>query len=244
MAGHGKTVAGQALLEPGDVGQRGGLEDLLLAGDLLQVGPGNQPGRGQLAPGKLRPRVLLARRCDVAVAQDVVGLDLVAGGDVAHQLDHALGLRGGVGLVPSERVVEETAVDDLDADGTGVQGRHAPPTAHSGMVGTPAFIDQPVDGGWIDVHQVVAADGPFGEDLQRTLEHPGGVVQHDELHPALLADGGVAGVDAAAAGAGRQQGGQQQGGAGAHAPHQEKGRPAGRPVPSSGNWRVGACALF
>src|SRR5690606_5873673 len=113
----------------------------------LSVGPDAKAGVGQAFPGEHRARVELAQGRDVAVADDVSRLDAVALHDVLEQYDQRLDLRLAVGVPHAPGGgVGEARVDDLDADGSGVEPGPALPLAVAGMPGATTFIHQLIDG--------------------------------------------------------------------------------------------------
>ncbi|MNN95330.1 hypothetical protein D3C81_2141170 [compost metagenome] len=73
------------------------------------------------------------------------------------------------------------------------------------MPGTAVFVHQAIDLRRPVADQVVAADAVAGQHAQGAVHVGGGVVQHHVLHPAALAHGGVAVVDAQPAGAAAEQ---------------------------------------
>jgi hypothetical protein len=119
------------------------------------------------------------------------------------QHDQVLDLRFAVGVPePPAGAIAEPRVDDLDANGTGVEPGPALPLAVAGMPGTVLLVHQLVDGGGLVIaDQVVAADLAMGQQGQGALQRCRGVVDDDELGALIVIDRRVAGVDARAAGA-------------------------------------------
>jgi len=196
----------QRFLEPGDARQvRGVLR--LEACHRLRVGPDAQAFLGQALPWEQRPRVQLAQRRDIAVTDDVSGVDAVARADVLEQHLQGFHLRFGI-RVPhaARRRVAEPWVDDLDPDGAGVQPGAAHPLAFPGMPGALAFIHQLVDGARsVVADQVMAADLTMGQQRQGAFEVGRGVMDDHELHAVVMVDRRVAGIQARAAGAAAEQ---------------------------------------
>lgn len=204
--------AGQLVLEPGRVRRQGGVERNL-GRHLHRVGPGDQAGIGQLLPGEARARVLLAAGCDVRVADDALGPDVVALGDVAHQGNDLVHLRLRVGRVDAAQLrVLVAGVDDLDADGRRIQIAVPRPEARPRMPGPPVLIHQLVDRRRLVPHQVMRAHLPArGQHLQRFLPIQRRVVQDDEQRSAVLRHGGIRPVDLGAGGFSRRAGGRRAG---------------------------------
>ncbi|MNL07070.1 hypothetical protein D3C87_1277300 [compost metagenome] len=189
------TEAGKLCLVPTDARQLC-IELSLLAGHSLLVRPDADAFRRQTFPREQRARVKLAQRRDVAMANDVARADVVTLADVLEQDDQGLHLRFAVGIPETAgRGVLETRIDDLDADGAGVQPGPALPLAFSGVPGPQVFIHQFVDGRvFVVTDQVMAADFAMGQQLQRTLQRGGGVMHHHELDTAVVIGGRVTGV--------------------------------------------------
>src|SRR3546814_6591181 len=95
-------------------------------------------------------------RRNVAVADDVGRLDLVAGDDVFQQCDQGLYLCGVVGY---PRAVLLARIDDFNTDRTAIHVGASIPLTDAGMPGPAAFIHQLVYMGLCFVgDQVVTAD--------------------------------------------------------------------------------------
>jgi hypothetical protein len=132
---------------------------MLQALDEHEVGvrPRDQPGVVQLLPREVRTRILLAAGGDVGVADDALGLDVMALLDVAHQCDDLVDLRLRERRIDAAgRAVHIARVDDLDADGRGVQVAVPAPEAGAGMPAAAVLVDQRVADGRVVAHQVVA----------------------------------------------------------------------------------------
>ena len=63
------------------------------------------------------------------------------------------------------------------------------------MPGQATLVDQAVDGGWLDVDEVMAADPTSRQNLQRIGKVQVGVMQHDEARTTLVIEALIAGVD-------------------------------------------------
>ena len=88
----------------------------------VSIRPDTQPGIGQALPREQWPRVQLAQRGDVTVADDMAWFDVVAFDNVLEQRDQRLDLRLAVRVPdPAVRGVGKARVDDLDTNGRGVQ---------------------------------------------------------------------------------------------------------------------------
>src|SRR5690606_33947900 len=101
---------------------------------------------GQLLPGEQRPRVELALRCDITVADDPLRRQAVALQNVLEQRNQLvdLVLIPGVPLPPLGGIAV-AGMDDLNTDGTGVQPGAPLPAAIPGMPGAAVLVHQPVD---------------------------------------------------------------------------------------------------
>lgn len=120
--------------------------------------------------------------------------------DVLEQHDQRVDLIRGERLpVATARRVVITLVDQFDADGAGVEPGTPLPLADADVPGPAVFVHQAVDGRRRIADQVVAAHIGLRQQVQRALQIGRGVVQHDVLHTAVLAGGGVAVIDAQAA---------------------------------------------
>ena len=200
------------LLKPGDARQLSVIPSLS-AGNRLGIGPDAETCVCQTFPGEQRAGVELARRRNIAVTDDVLRVDFVARGNVLEQGDQGLDLTFGIRVPdPTLRRVAKALVDDFDTDGAGIQPGAAFPLAFAGVPGALVFIHQFVEGRRGIANQVVAAHRTVGEQLKRALQRGRCVMQHDELHTAVVIDRRMAGVHARPAGTtGQQQGRQNQG---------------------------------
>ncbi len=208
VAGYPITLRRQCLLEPADRRQPRRGVVCLRRRHRAGIRPGHQALLGQTRPGKQRPRIDLALRRDVAVADDGARFQAMTRHDVLEQYHQRIDLRLRVGIPepPSVRALLVALIDQLDADRGGVQPGTPVPFALPGMPGAAILVHQAVDGRRRLTDQVVAAHIAPAEQLQRARQVGGGVMQHDELDAAVVADRAVAGVDAWAAGtAGQQQ---------------------------------------
>ncbi|CEG53621.1 hypothetical protein PXNS11_30079 [Stutzerimonas xanthomarina] len=218
VARHPVTLRSQCILEPGDRRQPGRCIAHPLGRHRIGVGPGQQPLLGQAFPGEQRPRIDLALRSDVAVADDGARLEVVTRHDVLEQHHQRVDLLRGV-RIPEPAPVgafHVAAVDQLNADRCGVEPGAPVPLTLAGMPGAAVFIHQPVDGRRRLADQVVAADVAAAEQLQRAGQVGRGVMQDDELGAAIVAGRAVAGIDARTTGATGQQQEHQDGGDGFH----------------------------
>ena len=98
----GITRAGQLCLKPAD-GWQLYFELCLLARYRLLIRPDSQAFGSQTLPGEQRPRIKLAQRGDVAVADDAAGVDGVTLADVLEQDDQGLDLVFAVGIPEGAR---------------------------------------------------------------------------------------------------------------------------------------------
>src|SRR5690606_41979022 len=87
------------------------------------------------------------------------------------------------------------SLDPLDPSRPGVGPGPAPPLAVAGMPGPAVLVHQLVDGRRRLTDQIVAADAIALEDIQRALQVTRGVVQHNELHTAVMAHRGMSRVE-------------------------------------------------
>lgn len=162
----------------------------------------------QLGPGEQGAGVDFPSYRNIAVPDDVARLDPVARDQILEQQNQGLDLRGRIRR-PGVRLLAR--IDDLDADRGRIQADLLIPPALAGMPGAAVFVHQAIHLRPILVgDQVVAADVLLGKNAQRRIVAEGGVVQHQDVDPAALALGPMAGVDAqrarSADGAGAERG--------------------------------------
>lgn len=186
---------------------------MLLLRHGVGIWPDPQPSIGQAFPREQRARVKLAQWGDIAVANDMPGLDIVTFDDVLEQRDQRLDLRLAIGVPdPPVGCIGKAWVDDFDADGRRIQPCAPLPLAVTGMPGATALVHQLVHRRRAITNQVMATDLTVGEQCQRAFQRGIGVMQNNELDTVVLVRRRVAAVDAQARGAtcdGEQQKGDQ-----------------------------------
>ena len=125
-----------------------------------------KPALGQLPPRKQLARVLLARRSDVGMADDIAAADAMPVLDVGHQ-----GNQRGDLLVGERPVAELVAgIHDLNSDACRIDVGDATPARLAGVPGALRFVDQAVDRA-IFVDEIVARHPGLGrgQAVERAL---------------------------------------------------------------------------
>src|SRR5690606_8308411 len=127
--------APQGHLEPGQR-RRLASQQMLVMRHARRVRPDSHARLGQLLPGEQRPRVELALRCDITVADDPLRRQAVALQNILEQGNQLvdLVLIPGVPLPPLGGIAV-ARMYDLNTDGTGVQPGAPLPAAIPGMPG-------------------------------------------------------------------------------------------------------------
>src|SRR5690606_9862166 len=130
------------------------------------VRPDSHTRLGQLLPREQRPRVEFTLRRDITVANDPLRRQAVALQNVLEQRNQLVDLLliPGVPLSTLGRIAV-AGMDDLDADGAGVQPGAPLPAAIPGMPGAAVLVYQPVDGRRVHIDQVMTADLAQGQGV-------------------------------------------------------------------------------
>ena len=182
---HAVAVSGQRPLQALDALADVAEFEALAAHDRRRLHPVPDAGIGQRMPRKLLAGVLLARRGDVGMAEHAMRRHLAAEHDAAAQRDH-----GGDLAQRKFRIAPVVAaIDDLDADRTGVDVLFAAPGRHAGMPGALGLRHALHDAAVLQ-HDVMRGDvGARGAELRDRALHVrhAGVVQHDHVGQAALA---------------------------------------------------------
>src|SRR5208282_1795215 len=185
----------EALPKPPD-----GRQFLLIAGagdgDGLGIRPHDQPGQRESVPGEARAGVLLIVGLYVAMTEDAIGSNAMTTLDVAYEFDDLFDLRLGEVRIDCAGIAAVTPIDDLDADRIRIQMGVTLPVTRACMPRTLVLVDEPVNRRRPIVDQIMAADFLLREPVQRPCKVEFRVMQHDELHAAVVAYGVVSRVDA------------------------------------------------
>ena len=152
---------------------------LRFAGISALDGPEPDSLPGQCGPGKQFAGIVLAHGRDIAMAQHAPGGNGVAGENAACQFDQRRDLRFGKGAIAEFMA----GIDQLDADGAGIDVARAGPIGNARMPGAALFRHQRID-------RAILVDHVMRRDFGGGIAHPrqrrfaawhAGVMQHQHV---------------------------------------------------------------